>query len=160
MAVLFPPQTRDWGLPSEANLSPRAAERVCRESVQKSFDEAARSLNVDWQMTLDGKQLQRWSETLGRGMVAQRDRQTQAYRQGRYPEGPANPPTLLVIGMDGGRFQGREKNPDTDSRWKEDKVLTVSSYVPGDGATGRTPGSPNRWSARTWRPAATRKASA
>lgn len=120
-------------MPSEANLSPRAAERVCRESAQKTFDEAARSLNIDWDMTLDGKQLQRWGEALGRGMVIQRDRQSRAYREGRYPQAPANPPELLVIGMDGGRFQGRDKNPDTDSRWKEDKVLTVSTYLPGDG---------------------------
>jgi hypothetical protein len=121
-------------LPSEANLSPRAAERICREAAQRTFDEAARSLNLDWATTLDGKQVQRWSEALGRGMVRTRDRQTQAYREGRYPQGPANAPQLLVIGMDGGRWQGREKNPDTGSRWKEDKVLTVSSYVPGDGA--------------------------
>jgi hypothetical protein len=120
-------------LPSEANLSPKAAERVCRESAQKAFDEAAKSLNMDWNTTLDGKQLQRWSEALGRGMVSGRDRQSQAYREGRYPQGPANAPQLLVIGMDGGRWQGREKNADTDSRWREDKVLTVSSYVSGDG---------------------------
>lgn len=24
-------------------------------------------------------------------------------------------------------------NPDTKSRWREDKMLTVSSYLPGDG---------------------------
>ena len=120
-------------MPSEANLSPRAAERICRESAQKAFDEAAKSLNMDWNTTLDGKQLQRWSEALGRGMVARRDRQSQAYREGRYPQGPANAPQLLVIGMDGGRWQAREKNAETDSRWREDKVLTVSSYVPGDG---------------------------
>jgi len=120
-------------LPSEANLSPRAAERVCRESGQKTFDEAAKSLNVDWQTTLDGKQLQRWSEGLGRAMVVRRDRQSQAYREGHYPQGPANAPQLLVIGMDGGRWQGREKDADGDSRWREDKVLTVSSYVPGNG---------------------------
>jgi hypothetical protein len=35
---------------------------VCRESAQKAFDEAAKSLNMDWNTTLDGKQLQRWSE--------------------------------------------------------------------------------------------------
>lgn len=133
MAVLFPPQNRDWALPCEANLSPRAAERICRESAQKAFDEGARSLNIDWRTTLDGKQLQRWSEALGDGMVRQRDRQTQAYREGRYPEGPANPPLLLVIGMDGGRWQHREKHAETDSRWREDKVLSVSSYIPGDG---------------------------
>jgi hypothetical protein len=120
-------------LPAEANLSPRAAERVGRESACRSFDEAARSLNLDWQTTLDGKQVQRWGEALGRGMVKARDRQTRAYREGHYPEGPANPPALLVIGMDGGRFQSRDKDPDTGSRWKEDKVLTVGSYLPGDG---------------------------
>jgi len=120
-------------LPSEANLSPRAAERVCRESAQKAFDEAAKSLNIDWELTLEGKQVQRWSESLGRGMVARRDRQTRAYREGRYPQGPANAPQLLVIGMDGGRWQSRQKDADTGSRWREDKVLTVSSYAPGDG---------------------------
>lgn len=133
MAVLFPPQNRDWALPAEANLSPRAAERICREAAQKAFDESAKSLNIDWKMNLDGKQIQRWGEALGRGMVTARDRQTQAYREGRYPQGPANAPQLLVIGMDGGRWQGRQKDSQTDSRWREEKVLTVTSYIPGDG---------------------------
>jgi hypothetical protein len=123
-------------LPSEANLTPHAAERVCREATIKSFDEAARSVNRDWGTDLDGKQVQRWSAALGRAMVRQRDRQMQAYREGRYPQPPPNPPQLLVIGVDGGRWQGREKDPDTDSRWREDKVLSVSSYVPGDGGDG------------------------
>ena len=136
MAALFPPQNRDWALAAEANLSPHAAERISREAAQKAFDEAAKSLNIDWKTDWDGKQIQRWSEALGRGMVAGRDRQTQAYREGRYPEGPANAPQLLVIGMDGGRWQGREKNAETDSRWREDKVLSISSYVPGNGREG------------------------
>lgn len=38
--------------------------------------------------------------------------------------------------MDGGRWQSREKDPETASRWREDKVLTVTSYVPGDGRAG------------------------
>lgn len=137
MAALFPPQNRDWALPAEANLSPHAAERVCREAAYKAFDEAAKSLNLDWRTPFDGKQIQRWSQALGRGMVAGRDRQTQAYREGRYPEGPANAPQLLVIGMDGGRWQGRQKDAATNSRWREDKVLTVSSYIPGDGREGK-----------------------
>jgi hypothetical protein len=123
-------------LPSEANLSPHAAERICREAAQKAFDEAAKSLNIDWLTCLDGKQIQRWSEALGQAMVCQRDRQTQAHREGRYAEGPPNPPQLLVIGMDGGRWQGREKDAETGSRWREDKVLSVSSYVPGNGQEG------------------------
>jgi hypothetical protein len=123
-------------LPAEGNLSPHAAERICREAAQKAFDEAAKSLNRDWQTSWDGKQIQRWSEALGRTIVRQRDRQTQAYREGHYPEGPANAPQLLVIGLDGGRWQGREKDPQSDSRWREDKVLSVSSYLPGDGKDG------------------------
>ena len=55
------------------NLSPHAAERVCREAAQKSFDDSARSLAIDWQrQTLDGKQVQRWAEALGTRMVRQR----------------------------------------------------------------------------------------
>lgn len=123
-------------MPAEANLSPVAAERICRESAQKSFEEAARSLSIDWKESFDGKQIQRWGQALGRGMVRQRDRQSQAYRQGHYPEGPANAQKLLVIGMDGGRWQGREKDEQTGSRWREDKVLSVTSYIPGDGKQG------------------------
>lgn len=123
-------------MPSEANVSPHAAERICREAASKSFDEAAKSLGLDWKTQWDGKQIQRWSEAFGQGMVRQRDGQGQAYRQGHYPQGPANAPVLLVIGLDGGRYQGREKNPDTDSRWREDKVVSISSYLPGDGKDG------------------------
>jgi hypothetical protein len=66
-------------------------------------------------------------------VVAARDRAVRAYREGRHPAGPANAPQLLVIGMDGGRWQSRDKDAETGSRWREDKVLTVTSYVPGDG---------------------------
>ncbi len=120
-------------MPAEAELSPHAAERVCREAAQKSFDESARSLNLDWKTDLDGKQVQRWAEAIGAAAVARRDAEVLGYKQGRRPPCPANEPPLLVIGMDGGRYQGREKDPDSKSRWKEDKVGTVTSYLPGDG---------------------------
>jgi hypothetical protein len=134
VAVLFPPQDRDWGLPTEANLTPRAAERVCREAAQKSFDEASRSLQIDWQVNWDGKQVQRWAEAFGDRMVRERDAEVLKYQQGIRPaqNGP-NEPALLVIGVDGGRYQSREINAETGSRWREDKVCTVTTYVPGDG---------------------------
>jgi hypothetical protein len=134
VAVLFPPQNRDWALPSEANLTPHAAERVCREAAQKSFDEAAKSLGMDWAVGLDGKQIQRWAEAFGERMAGERDAEVRGYQQGRRPESPANAPPLLVVGVDGGRWQGREKDPQTDSRWREDKICTVTTYLPGDGA--------------------------
>ncbi|MGC9261325.1 MAG: hypothetical protein ACP5I8_14765, partial [Phycisphaerae bacterium] len=46
VAGLFLSQDRDWGLPSEVPLTPLAADRV--------FDDAAHSLNLDWQTQLDG----------------------------------------------------------------------------------------------------------
>ena len=85
MAVLFPPQDRDWGLPVEASLTPRAMERVAREAAQKSFDEAAKSLNMDWGMTWDGKQIQRWAEAIGDRMVRERDAEVSAYKRGHRP---------------------------------------------------------------------------
>jgi hypothetical protein len=131
--ALFPPQDRDWSLPAEAPLTPRAAERLGREAAEKAFDPAARSLNYDWGTTLDGKQVQRWAEALGRTVAAERDAEAAAFRRGRRPEPPANEPELLVVGLDGGRVQGRDKDPQSKSRWREDKVCTVTSYLRGDG---------------------------
>lgn len=125
----------------EANLSPHAAERVCREAVQKSFDESARSLMIDWHLErLSGKQVQRWSEALGARLERERDREVCDYQKGRRPPAPPNDPILLVVGVDDGRYQNREKDPQTASRWRGDKVCTVSSYLPGDGMEdGRPP---------------------
>lgn len=103
----------------------------------QSFDNAARALCIDWGLEgLDGKQVQRWGEALGRSVVRARDAEVRAYQQGRRPACPANEPQLLVIGMDGGRYQGREVDPETKSRWREDKVLSVTTYIPGDGGEG------------------------
>jgi hypothetical protein len=128
-------------LPGEVGLSPHAAERVCREAAQKSFDDSARSLAIDWhRQTLDGKQVQRWAQAVGKRMVQQRDKEVREYQQGRRPGAPANGPVLLVVGVDGGCYQSREKDPQTASRWRGDKVCTVTSYLPGDGREeGRKP---------------------
>jgi hypothetical protein len=124
-------------LPAQAPLTPRAAERLARESAVQPFDNAARALCIDWCMeSLDGKQVQRWGEALGASLVVERDAQVLAYQEGRRPPSPANEPQLLVIGMDGGRWQGRDKDPDTKSRWREDKVLNITTYIPGDGGEG------------------------
>jgi hypothetical protein len=66
-------------------------------------------------------------------LVSERTAELADYQRGQRPVCPPNAVPLLVIGMDGGRWQGREKDPETGSRWREEKVLTVSSYLPGDG---------------------------
>jgi hypothetical protein len=128
---------RDWALPAGVPLTPRAAERLSREAAVQAFAPAARALTDDWGMgpehPLHASRVQRWSEAVGAGLVAARDAEAEAYGRGRRPEPPPNAVPLLVVGVDGGRWQGREKDQESGSRWHEDKVLTVSSYIPGDG---------------------------
>jgi hypothetical protein len=123
-------------LPAEVPLTPQAACRLAREAAtQQSFEPATRALNCDWQVdqALHPEEVRRWAKALGESVVAQRDQEVEQSQRGQRPVCPANETPLLVIGMDGGRYQGREKNPDTGSRWHEEKVLMVSSYIPGDG---------------------------
>ena len=120
-------------------LTSRAARRVAREGAVQSFDQAAKALNEDWGTELDGKQIQRWSEAMGRVVTLARDAEVVAYEGGLRPAGPLNPPELLVIGMDGGRVQTREKQGENGSRWREDKVGAITSYLPGDGTKEHPP---------------------
>jgi hypothetical protein len=120
-------------MPTEANLSPKAAARVGREAATHSFDDGARALNIDWGTHFDGKQIERWGESLGQTLVKERHQQLELFGHGHLPPCKENEHELLVIGMDGGRVQTREKNEETGSRWKEDKVLTITSCLKGDG---------------------------
>jgi hypothetical protein len=128
VAGLFPPQEQHWKLDPQVGLTPQAAERVSREAAQVPFDVAARSVNADWGTAYDGKQIQRWAEHYGQKLAADQERERKEYLKGRHPAGPANAPAVLAVGMDGGRVQEREKDPESQSRWHEDKVLTLSSY--------------------------------
>jgi len=112
---------------------------VAREGVLHSFDQAAQALNEDWGTHLDGKQIQRWSEAIGRSVTVGRDTEVRAYEQGCRPASVANAPALLVIGMDGGRVQTREKQGENGSRWREDKVCAITSYLPGGGTADHPP---------------------
>jgi hypothetical protein len=136
VAGLFPPQERDWSLPAEAPLTSQAARRLGREAAtRQAFEPAAWALNEDWALDvpLHPERVRKWGEALGKSVVAERTAELADYQRGRRPACPPNAAPLLVIGMDGGRYQGREKDPETGSRWHEEKVLTVSSYLPGDG---------------------------
>lgn len=119
-------------MPVEVDLSPRAAEKVAREASVQSFDNAARSIAIEWCMDrLDGKQVQRWSEKLGERVVNDRGRAVEAYERGERQPCKENDPQLLVIEIDGGRVQNRLKNEE-GSRWREDKLVTVSTALKGN----------------------------
>lgn len=131
--ALFPPQARDWALPVEAPLTPQALRRLAREAATQTDDKAAQALSEDWGIKLDGRQINRWAFRLGMRLQAERDAEVTASESGQRPNVPENAPILLVLGPDGGRVQMEEKDPETGSRWREDKVFTATSYVPGDG---------------------------
>jgi hypothetical protein len=114
-------------------LTSLAAERLAREAAQHGFGPAARSLTLDWHTPLFEAQVQRWSEALGDAVVDKRKEEILALQRGLGPAGPPNAPELVVMGMDGGRVQMREKNPESQSHWTENKVATFTTYVPGDG---------------------------
>ena len=109
------------------------------EAATGAFDTAAAKLNHDWGTTLDGKQLQRWSERIGTHAVERRERELQAMEEENIlPPAKANEHEVLVIGMDGGRVQTRLKNQD-GTRWREDKALTVTSYICGKNSSDNQP---------------------
>ena len=107
---------------------------MARETAVQSNDQAAAALNDDWDTHLDGSQIGRWAQRFGSRLARERDAAVTASEGGVRPPAPANPPELLVLGVDGGRVQMRDKDPETESRWKEDKVLTATSYLKGDGS--------------------------
>ena len=76
---------------------------------------------------------------MGRVVVKEREREVEAYEQGCRHSSPSNAPVLLVIGLDGGRVQTREKQGENGSRWREDKVGALTSYLPGDGTPENLP---------------------
>jgi len=73
------------------------------------------------------------AEKIGARLAQERDAQVRAYLCGQRIAAPENAPVLLVISPDGGRVQMQESDPETKSRWREDKVATITSYIPGDG---------------------------
>jgi hypothetical protein len=70
---------------------------------------------------------------LGLRLAAERDAELTAFECGHRPASPANAPELLVISVDAGKVQTCDVNPQTGSRWRDNKIATVSTYLRGDG---------------------------
>ena len=107
--------------------------RLAREACLQPYDKAAQALNEDWKTSWDGKHIQRWTQRLGQRLAAERDEELTDFECGHRPASPANPPELLVISVDAGKVQTCDVDPQTGSRWRDNKIATVSTYVRGDG---------------------------
>ena len=114
-------------------MTPHALQRLAREACQQPYDKAAQALNEDWKTNWDGKHIQRWTQRLGQRLAAERDGELAAFECGQHPTSPANPPELLVVSVDAGKVQTCEVDPQTGSRWRDNKVATISTYLRGNG---------------------------
>lgn len=106
---------------------------MARETATQTDASAARAINEDWGSGFDSRQVNRWSRALGQMPLDEQQRQIEAFQSGEHPASAANSPELLVIEVDGGRWQSKEEDPATGGRWRADKVCTVIRYAPGDG---------------------------
>ena len=106
---------------------------MAREAATQADASAARAINEDWGSDFDSRQINRWSRAMGRLPLEEQKRQIAEFESGGHPASPPNSPELLVLEVDGGRWQGKEKDPVSEGRWREDKVCTVIKYAPGDG---------------------------
>jgi hypothetical protein len=112
-------------------LTPHALKRMAREACLQPYDKAAQALSEDWNTKLDGKHVQRWLRRLGLRCMAERDAELAAFECGQRPAAPSNAPDLLVVSVDAGKVQTCTVDPHTGSRWRDDKVATVSTYLRG-----------------------------
>lgn len=115
-------------------MTPHTFRRLVREATERGFDLAARALNEDWHTTWDGTQVRRWAERAGLRLTAERETEALDYDRGRFPDPPPNAPVVLAVEVDAGKVQMCDPDPESGSRWRDDKVAIVTSYLPGDGA--------------------------
>lgn len=112
-------------------MTPHALQRLAREACNQPYDKAAQALNEDWKTKWDGKHIQRWTQRLGLRLANERDGALAAFECGQRPTAPAHAPELLVISVDAGKVQTCEIDAATGSRWRDNKVATVSTYLRG-----------------------------
>lgn len=98
---------------------------------------AATALENLAEVKISGRQVGRITEEIGTEMTRQRDLKTACHQRKTLPVAVAGVPSLVVVEIDGGRYQARDPTPVAGPGahgvgWKEDKV---ASLVTMTGAT-------------------------
>jgi hypothetical protein len=110
-------------------FSPALLAKICREAARStSFDRAAESLSDLAEADISGRQLGRIAHEVGEGLRAEGAQQVDDFRAHRLtPETPVVP-KLVVVSIDGGRYQTRSEDQGPgvhDPAWREDKVADL-----------------------------------
>jgi hypothetical protein len=122
-AWLFPPLDKSWAL-GKGSYSANVLQKLCKYSqMLRSFPQAREVLLDSLPVNPTLWQVWEEAERVGADLVRRRENEIQEMMHGRAPEGPPNPPDLLVISADGARLQDRERPP--GERWCEYKAAVL-----------------------------------
>jgi hypothetical protein len=99
-------------------------ERIAYASQElRSFAAAHKMLARNMPLKITPRRVWEQAERVGADLVRRRNAEVMEMLQGRGPKGPANPPDLLVISVDGGRLQNRAR--EAGRRWCEYKAGVI-----------------------------------
>jgi hypothetical protein len=132
---IFSPQRTNLKLDSHGYSPSILAKIVHAGASLPSFELAAKTLRLLADLSISGRHVGRLTETIGAELVATRDEQAEAHRTRRLEVQVANAPRVVVVEVDGGRYQRRAEGRGCgarDPQWREDKVaclLTLSSQT-------------------------------
>ena len=91
----------------------------------KSFELAAYLVNLNAEIKVSGRHLNRLSEQIGAELAARRDQQTEDYVHHRRQTPSVAVPMKVAVGLDGGRINTRASGHGTgvhEPGWREDKI--------------------------------------
>lgn len=98
-----------------------------------SFELAAKALRLLADVSISGRHVGRLTEVIGSELVVERDKQAEAHRTRKLAAIVPNPPSVVAVEVDGGRYQRRTEGLGCGARdphGREDKVaclVTLSS---------------------------------
>jgi hypothetical protein len=124
-AGIFFPQRPLLKLDTHA-YTPKILQKFVETAGQvNSFEVAAHLIELNAEVEVSGRHLNRLTQMIGAELAARRDKQTEDYVHHRR-QTPAEPaPKKVAVGVDGGRINTREEGQGSgvhDPGWREDKI--------------------------------------
>lgn len=95
---------------------------------------ASKALRLLADVSIGGRHVGRLTEAIGAGLVVERDRQAEAHRTRKLAALVPNPPSVVAVEVDGGRYQRRAEGLGCgarDPRRREDKVACLVALSSG-----------------------------
>ncbi len=114
-------------------------------AVLPSFDLAARTLRLLADISISGRHVGRLTERIAAELVSRRDEHAEAHRLRKLEAQVLNAPDVVVVEVDGGRYQCRAEAPGCGAwspQWREDKVACLVTLVSRTHATDPQPEPP------------------